>query len=240
MEACAAKPQGRPHRLRQNYRHRYRRPAHGRRARRWRTVMENCAREPEVLDLAELLIKMGAKIEGAGTSTIKVKGVPKLHGAKHRIIPDRIEAGTFIIAGAITGGDLNVTNCDPSPHRSAEQARRSRREGQSQSRIGARARVGDLKAADVTTEEYPGFPTDMQAQYMAIARRPTAPQSSPKTSSRIASCTRRNSCAWAPTSRLKDAALSSAARLRSQRRRRPRLRSACIGFPGTSRPRRRG
>ena len=70
------------------------------------TVMENCAREPEVVDLADLLIKMGAKIEGAGTSTIQVKGVPKLHGAKHRIIPDRIEAGTFIIAGAITGGDL--------------------------------------------------------------------------------------------------------------------------------------
>src|SRR5436853_6721007 len=77
------------------------------------TVMENCAREPEVVDLADLLNAMGAKIEGAGTSTIRVKGVPKLKGAKHRIIPDRIEAGTFVIAGALTGGDLNVTGCDP-------------------------------------------------------------------------------------------------------------------------------
>src|SRR5580692_8161691 len=77
------------------------------------TVMKNCAREPEVADLADLLNKMGAKIEGAGTSTIRVKGVSKLKGAKHRIIPDRIEAGTFIIAGAITGGDLCVSHCNP-------------------------------------------------------------------------------------------------------------------------------
>src|SRR5579884_385936 len=77
------------------------------------TVMENCAREPEVGDLADLLNKMGAKIQGAGTSTIRVKGVEKLGGAKHRIIPDRIEAGTFIIAGALTGGDLIVAGCDP-------------------------------------------------------------------------------------------------------------------------------
>jgi UDP-N-acetylglucosamine 1-carboxyvinyltransferase len=77
------------------------------------TVMQNCAREPEVADLAALLNAMGAKIHGAGTSTIRVKGVAKLHGAKHRIIPDRIEAGTFIIAGALTGGDLNVAGCDP-------------------------------------------------------------------------------------------------------------------------------
>src|SRR5271154_4592869 len=77
------------------------------------TVLQNCAREPEVADLAELLNKMGAKIEGAGTPTIRVKGVSKLKGAKHRIIPDRIEAGTFIIAGAMTGGDLNVAGCHP-------------------------------------------------------------------------------------------------------------------------------
>src|SRR6202166_3448075 len=77
------------------------------------TILENCAREPEVTDLAALLIAMGAQIEGAGTSTIKVKGVAKLHGARHRINPDRIEAGTFLIAGAITGGDLNVDGCDP-------------------------------------------------------------------------------------------------------------------------------
>src|SRR5215470_3660253 len=77
------------------------------------TVMQNCAREPEVEDLANLLNAMGAKIEGAGTSTMRIKGVKKLKGAKHRIIPDRIEAGTFIVAGALTGGDLNVTGCDP-------------------------------------------------------------------------------------------------------------------------------
>src|SRR5204863_7984251 len=77
------------------------------------TVMQNCAREPEVADLANLLNKMGALIEGAGTATIRVRGVEKLHGARHRIIPDRIEAATFIIAGALTGGDLNVTGCEP-------------------------------------------------------------------------------------------------------------------------------
>src|SRR3954471_8397616 len=77
------------------------------------TLMENCAREPEVVDLADLLNKMGAKIEGAGTSNIRIKGVNKLGGARHRIIPDRIEAGTFIIAGAMTGGDLHVSGCEP-------------------------------------------------------------------------------------------------------------------------------
>src|SRR3954453_12093231 len=77
------------------------------------TVMQNCAREPEVADLADLLNKMGAKIEGAGTETIRVRGVEKLHGARHRIIPDRIEAATFIIAAALTDGDLNVSGCDP-------------------------------------------------------------------------------------------------------------------------------
>src|SRR5205085_3332411 len=77
------------------------------------TVMHNCAREPEVADVADLLNKMGAQIEGAGTSIIRVKGVNKLHGAKHRIIPDRVEAATFIIAGALTGGDLNIAGCEP-------------------------------------------------------------------------------------------------------------------------------
>src|SRR5277367_6697170 len=77
------------------------------------TIMENCAREPEVADLAALLTKMGAKIEGAGTSKIRVVGVEKLHGARHRINPDRIEAGTFLVAGAISGGDLCVANCNP-------------------------------------------------------------------------------------------------------------------------------
>jgi len=134
------------------------------------TVMENCAREPEVVDLAELLNKMGAKITGHGTSTMKIQGVPKLHGARHRIIPDRIEAGTFIIAGAITGGDLNVTGCDPS-HLSAllskleEVGVKLVRNHDSVRVIGTGV---DFKSADVSTEEHPGFPTDMQAQYMAL------------------------------------------------------------------------
>jgi UDP-N-acetylglucosamine 1-carboxyvinyltransferase len=75
------------------------------------TVIENAAREPEVVDLAALLVKMGAKIEGAGTSLIRVEGVAKLHGATHEIIADRIEAGTFVVAGAITGGDVTITGC---------------------------------------------------------------------------------------------------------------------------------
>ena len=134
------------------------------------TLMENCAREPEVVDLATLLTAMGADISGAGTSTIRVQGVNKLHGAKHRINPDRIEAGTFLIAGAITGGDLNVSNCNPA-HLSAVIAKLEAagvRITISADSIRVRSE-GDLRAADITTEEYPGFPTDMQAQYMALA-----------------------------------------------------------------------
>jgi UDP-N-acetylglucosamine 1-carboxyvinyltransferase len=134
------------------------------------TVMRNCAQEPEVTDLAALLNKMGARIEGAGTPTIRVKGVSKLGGAKHRIIPDRIEAGTFIIAGAMTGGDLRVANCDPGHLDSL--LRRLEETGVRTKISGDTVRVmGDapLKACDMTTEEYPGFPTDMQAQFMALA-----------------------------------------------------------------------
>jgi UDP-N-acetylglucosamine 1-carboxyvinyltransferase len=134
------------------------------------TLMTNCACEPEVSDLAALLNAMGAKIEGAGTPAIRVKGVAKLHGAKHRIIPDRIEAGTFIVAGALTGGDLNVTACDPS-HLTAI-LQKLTETGVKTAVKGDSVRVmGDhpLTAADMNTEEYPGFPTDMQAQYMALA-----------------------------------------------------------------------
>ncbi len=134
------------------------------------TVLENAAREPEVADLAELLNKMGARIEGAGTSTIRIKGVSKLKGAKHRIIPDRIEAGTFIIAGAVSGGDLNVVGCEPQ-HLNAlleklEESGVRLKVGADSVRV-----MGDapLRAADVNTEEHPGFPTDMQAQFMALA-----------------------------------------------------------------------
>ena len=134
------------------------------------TLMENCAREPEVVDLAVLLNKMGAKIEGAGTSTIRIKGVSKLGGARHRIIPDRIEAGTFVIAAALTGGDLTITNCDPQ-HLSAL-LQKLEECGVTVATTADSIRVKNghrLKAADMSTEEYPGFPTDMQAQYMALA-----------------------------------------------------------------------
>jgi UDP-N-acetylglucosamine 1-carboxyvinyltransferase len=134
------------------------------------SVFENCAREPEVTDLAALLTAMGAKIEGAGTGTIRVQGVAKLHGARHRINPDRIEAGTFLIAGAITGGDLNVDSCEPK-HLSALIAKLEQcgvRIDVGADKVRVRS-GGELKAADITTEEYPGFPTDMQAQYMALA-----------------------------------------------------------------------
>ncbi len=134
------------------------------------TLMENCAREPEVADLAALLTAMGAQIEGAGTATIRVHGVTSLHGARYRINPDRIEAGTFLIAGAITGGDLIVANCSTS-HLGAVMAK-LQETGARVDVLGpdsVRVRAAELRAADISTEEYPGFPTDMQAQYMALA-----------------------------------------------------------------------
>jgi len=135
------------------------------------TLMENCACEPEVTDLAAMLIAMGAHIEGAGTATIRVRGVAKLHGAQHRINPDRIEAGTFLVAGAITRGDLIVANCNPA-HLGAVvgklQESGARVDILSHDSIRVRA-DGDLRATDISTQEYPGFPTDMQAQYMALA-----------------------------------------------------------------------
>ena len=134
------------------------------------TILENCAREPEVVDLAALLNKMGAQIDGAGTHTIRIHGVEKLHGARHRIIPDRIEAGTFLVAAALTGGDLLISNCEPL-HLDAL-VQKLEECGVDVRPNGDSIRVindGPLKSADMMTEEYPGFPTDMQAQYMALA-----------------------------------------------------------------------
>ena len=134
------------------------------------TVLHNAAREPEVADLAELLIAMGARIEGAGTSTIRIEGVDQLGGADHTIIPDRIEAGTFLIAGAITRGDVSVTGCEPE-HLGALVSK-LQQTGVEVTQPGAttlRVRPGSaLHSADMTTEEYPGFATDLQAQYMAL------------------------------------------------------------------------
>lgn len=134
------------------------------------TVIGNAAREPEVQDLADLLNKMGARIEGAGTSTIRVQGVDRLHGAEHTIIADRIEAGTFLIAGAMTRGDLVIENCVPE-HLDAL-AGKLRQAGAEVSLVGSSAlrvrATSRLRATDITTEEYPGFATDLQAQYMAM------------------------------------------------------------------------
>jgi UDP-N-acetylglucosamine 1-carboxyvinyltransferase len=134
------------------------------------TILQNCAREPEIADLAALLNKMGAKIEGAGTPTIRIKGVSKLKGAKHRIIPDRIEAGTFVIAAAMTGGDLNVAACDPS-HLGALLGKLHEVGVKTKAAEDSVRVMGDnpLAASDLGTEEYPGFPTDCQAQFMALA-----------------------------------------------------------------------
>jgi UDP-N-acetylglucosamine 1-carboxyvinyltransferase len=134
------------------------------------TVLRNAAREPEVADLAELLIKMGARIEGAGTSTICVQGVERLGGAEHTIIPDRIEAGTFLLAGAITGGDLTVADCNPEHLEALVSKLQQAGAGVTQpSPSSLRVRGGGrLRSIDMTTEEYPGFATDLQAQYMAL------------------------------------------------------------------------
>ncbi|HZP22980.1 MAG TPA: UDP-N-acetylglucosamine 1-carboxyvinyltransferase [Terriglobales bacterium] len=138
------------------------------------SVLENCAREPEVVDLATLLNKMGAKIEGAGTHTVRVQGVEKLGGARHRIIPDRIEAGTFLIAGALTGGELTVSGCNPQ-HLGAllEKLRECGVEVVANGESVRVAGNGRLQCADLSTEEYPGFPTDMQAQFMVLATQAT-------------------------------------------------------------------
>jgi len=136
------------------------------------TLLENAAREPEVSDLAELLNKMGASIDGAGTSRILIRGVDRLHGAEHAIIPDRIEAGTFLIAGAITGGDLVVTHCEPA-HQTAliSKLREAGAEVTDAGPGALRVRSDGLKSVDVITEEYPGFATDLQAQFMALMTR---------------------------------------------------------------------
>ena len=133
------------------------------------TVLENCAREPEIPDLARLLTKMGARIQGAGTERIEIEGVRELGGARHRIIPDRVEAGTFLVAGAITGGEVTIREVVPD-HLTAVLAKLEA--------TGARVDVGPdwirvqaldrPRPTDVVTNPFPGFATDMQAQMMAL------------------------------------------------------------------------
>jgi UDP-N-acetylglucosamine 1-carboxyvinyltransferase len=133
------------------------------------TVLENAAREPEVADLARLLVAMGARIEGAGSERIEIQGVTELAGARHRIIPDRIEAGTLLVAGAITRGDVTVAGATPR-HLTATLAKLEEC-GAQISVDGDRVRCRGPErpqAADVITSPFPGFPTDMQAQFMAL------------------------------------------------------------------------
>lgn len=133
------------------------------------TIIDNAAMEPEITDLQNFLNKLGADIKGAGTSTIKIKGVSKLGGATHQIIPDRIEAGTFLVAAAITGGDVIVDNVISSHIKPV--IAKLREAGVEVTENGDQVRVrsnGKLKPIDVKTLPYPGFPTDMQAQFMAM------------------------------------------------------------------------
>lgn len=136
-----------------------------------KTVVKNAAQEPEIEDLAELLNKMGARIKGDGTPVIEIEGVEALGGAEHTIIPDRIETGTFIIAAAITGGELEIKSCRPGHITAVISKLREAGveiEELNQSTLLVRCGSGGLKAKDVTTEPHPDFPTDMQAQYMAL------------------------------------------------------------------------
>jgi len=136
------------------------------------TRLLNAAREPEVTDLADLLRAMGARIDGDGTNTIRVEGVSELRGAAHSVVPDRVEAGTYAIAGALTGGDVTVTRCRPA-HLKALTARlassgASVEAGEDWLRVRGGG-AGALQPQDVATAPYPGFPTDLQAQWMALA-----------------------------------------------------------------------
>jgi UDP-N-acetylglucosamine 1-carboxyvinyltransferase len=133
------------------------------------TIVRNAACEPEIVDLAELLMKMGGRIQGAGTPTIRIDGVDRLGGADHTVVPDRIETGTYIAACAIAGGEIEICACQPQHLRAVIEKFRETgvriEEGPDNLRVRAPRRV---RAANVTTLPHPGFPTDMQAQYMAL------------------------------------------------------------------------
>lgn len=133
------------------------------------TMLENAAKEPEIVDLAQFLVKRGARIHGAGTDVITIEGVPQLHGGDHDVIPDRIEAGTYLAAGAMTRGEVTVTHCYPS-HLEAV-LMKLREAGadveEKQDRVHL-AMPGILRGTDIKTLPFPGFPTDMQAQMVAL------------------------------------------------------------------------
>ena len=133
------------------------------------TYIENAAEEPEIVDLANFLNKMGAKIRGAGTDTIRIEGVPRLHGAKHTVIPDRIEAGTFMLAAAITRGAVNIRNVEPDHLKPiiAKMRECGVRIEAGDEDIMVRGDLGPQIATDIKTLPYPGFPTDIQSPFMA-------------------------------------------------------------------------
>ena len=133
------------------------------------TVIENAAKEPEIVDLAAFLVKRGARIAGAGTDLITIEGVRELRGADHEVIPDRIEAGTYLAAGAITGGDVCVQACRPQHLEAVITKLREMGAEIVESKESVRIKAaGRLKSVDVKTYPYPGFATDMQAQVMAV------------------------------------------------------------------------
>jgi UDP-N-acetylglucosamine 1-carboxyvinyltransferase len=134
------------------------------------TVLENAAREPEIADLARCLVAMGAKIEGIGTSTLRIEGVERLHGATHNVVADRIEAGTYAIAAAMTGGEVTLDGVDAETFEAALSVLRAAGAGVDASQGQVRIfRNGErLQATDVVTQVFPGFPTDLQAQFMAL------------------------------------------------------------------------
>jgi len=133
------------------------------------TVLENAAKEPEISDLAAFLVKRGARIAGAGTDMITIEGVTELHGADHEVIPDRIEAGTYLVAGAITGGDIVVDHCRPEHMEPLLMKLRESGVELIEEKDRVRLTVtGRLKGTNVRTSPHPGFPTDMQAQFVAL------------------------------------------------------------------------
>jgi UDP-N-acetylglucosamine 1-carboxyvinyltransferase len=137
------------------------------------TLISNAAREPEVADLADCLNKMGARIRGAGASTIEIQGVPRLNGAHHRVLPDRIEAGTYATAVAMTGGDLLLEGADENLLQRGLEALEEAGATVSNDNRGVRVRRNGagINAVDVETAPFPGFPTDLQAQFMALMTR---------------------------------------------------------------------
>jgi UDP-N-acetylglucosamine 1-carboxyvinyltransferase len=137
------------------------------------TIIRNAACEPEVQDLADCLVKMGARIRGAGTPTIEVNGVARLNGAHHRVLPDRIEAGTYATAVAMTGGDILLAGVGPDLFQEALDALEQAGASVTSDNLGVRVKRNGagISAVDVTTAPFPGFPTDLQAQFMALMTR---------------------------------------------------------------------